>query len=64
MHSFEVHSNESACRKSDRLGLEQVLYVFTYKYILPLCSLEKTLSKGRRFRAVAFVSQALQIITQ
>ena len=24
MHSFEVHSNESACRKSDRLGLEQV----------------------------------------
>ena len=25
MHSFEVHSNESACRKSDRLGLEQVL---------------------------------------
>ena len=25
MHSFEVHSNESAYRKSDRLGLEQVL---------------------------------------
>ena len=24
-HSFEVHSNESACRKSGRLGLEQVL---------------------------------------
>ena len=24
MHIFEVHSNESACRKSDRLGLEQV----------------------------------------
>ena len=24
MHSFEEHSNESACRKSDRLGLEQV----------------------------------------
>ena len=23
-HSFEVHSNESACRKSGRLGLEQV----------------------------------------
>ena len=23
--SFEVHSNESACRKSGRLGLEQVL---------------------------------------
>ena len=26
MHSFEVHSNESACRKSGRLGLEQVIY--------------------------------------
>ena len=24
MHSSEVHSNESACRKSGRLGLEQV----------------------------------------
>ena len=24
MHSFEVHSNESACRKSGRLGLGQV----------------------------------------
>ena len=24
MHSFEVHSNESACRKSGLLGLEQV----------------------------------------
>ena len=26
MHSFEVHSNESACRKKVRLGLEQVRY--------------------------------------
>ena len=26
MHSFEVHSNESACRKKVRLGLEQVKY--------------------------------------
>ena len=25
MHSFEVHSNESACRKSGRLALEQVI---------------------------------------
>ena len=24
MHSFEVHSNESTCRKNVRLGLEQV----------------------------------------
>ena len=27
MHSFEVHSNESACRKSGRLGLEQVINI-------------------------------------
>ena len=25
MHSFEVHSHESACRKSGRLGLVQLL---------------------------------------
>ena len=25
MHSFEVHSNESVCRKSGCLGLEQVI---------------------------------------
>ena len=24
MHNFELHSNESVCRKSGRLGLEQV----------------------------------------
>ena len=29
MHSFEVHSHESACRKSGSLGLEQ-LYVYFY----------------------------------
>ena len=28
MHSFEVHSNESACRKSGLLGLEQVLTLY------------------------------------
>ena len=26
MHNFEVHSNESMCRKSGLLGLEQVRY--------------------------------------
>ena len=26
MHNFEVHSNESACRNSGRLGLDQVIY--------------------------------------
>ena len=28
MHSFKVHSNESACRKSGRLGLEQFIRQF------------------------------------
>ena len=35
MHSFEVHSNESACRKSGRLGLEQVIDAITDFYIHP-----------------------------
>ena len=26
MHNFLVHSNERACRKSGRLGLNQVIY--------------------------------------
>ena len=26
MHNFVVRTNESACRKSGRLGMEQVLY--------------------------------------
>ena len=26
MHSFEMHSNESACGKRGRLGMEQVRY--------------------------------------
>ena len=35
MHSFEVHSNESACRKSGRLGLEQVYtIIFGLLYIV------------------------------
>ena len=28
MHNFKYHSNESVCRKSGRLGLEQVLDVY------------------------------------
>ena len=28
--SFEVHSNESACRKSGRLGMEQVYCSFIH----------------------------------
>ena len=31
MHNFVVHSNEIACRKSCRLGLEQVTYVYTVR---------------------------------
>ena len=34
MHSFEVHSNESACRKSGRRGLEQVTYEFIINTIV------------------------------
>ena len=34
MHSFEVHSNESACRKSGCLGLEQVTNGFIFLKIL------------------------------
>ena len=26
MHNFEVHSNESPCRKSEHLGLDQFTY--------------------------------------
>ena len=37
MHNFVVHSNENACIKSGRLGMEQVLYKVTNmgKIILP-----------------------------
>ena len=31
MHNFVVHSNESACRKSGRLGLEQVIIVYSVR---------------------------------
>ena len=30
MHSFEVHSDESACRKKVHLGLEQVIRWFRF----------------------------------
>ena len=33
-HSFEVHSNESACRKIGRLGPEQVTYVMYVMYVM------------------------------
>ena len=35
MHNFVVHSNESACRKSGRLGMEQV---YIQANIRPICS--------------------------
>ena len=34
MHIFEVHSNESACRKSGGLGLEKVKYGAQQKKIM------------------------------
>ena len=48
MHSFIVHSNESACRKSGCLGLDQINYCIIWylkrnkcilKYIFILCLL-------------------------
>ena len=41
MYSFEVHSNESACRKSGCLGLEQVICEFEKgeKRVILLCKL-------------------------
>ena len=38
MHSFEVHSNESACRKSGRLGLEQVFRITVFSRCFGLVS--------------------------
>ena len=34
MQSFEVHSNESTCRKSGRPGLEQVIYYNSLKIFI------------------------------
>ena len=36
MHSFEVHSNESKCRKSGRLGLEQVVDITCENHVRKL----------------------------
>ena len=36
MNSFEVHSNENACRKSGRLGLEQVIVNPDQRECIPL----------------------------
>ena len=44
-HRFEVHSNESACRKSGRLGLEQVMNKMNEK-IESKIILEVTESEG------------------
>ena len=32
MHNFVVHSDESACRKSGCLGLDQVFWVWQYRW--------------------------------
>ena len=41
MHSFEVHSNESACRKSGRLRLEQVQRNCETAWSLLECKMQK-----------------------
>ena len=44
MHGFEVRSNESACRKSGRLGLEQVFGCnspFSIYHVIFLCKMHQ-----------------------
>ena len=43
-HSFEVHSNESACRKKVPLGMQQVIELF--KYMLHHSLIEHVKSAG------------------
>ena len=50
MHSFKVHSNESACRKSGRLGLEQVFS--TVISIFFICHLAFPTFYGDSFRVI------------
>ena len=40
MHHFELHSNERACRKSGRLGLEQVLMGMKRLHRIPLIKIK------------------------
>ena len=42
MHSFEVHSNESACRKKVRLGMEQGIHPNIYR-MKPYCKMMSSL---------------------
>ena len=49
MHSFEVHSNESACRKNVRFGLEQVLCVLCsclFHSDVDIAKMEDSIKKG------------------
>ena len=46
MHSFEVHSKESACRKSGRLGLEKVQHDDADNKNSTLVTIIKKTSKG------------------
>ena len=48
MYSFEVHSNESACRKKVHLGLEQVNYTTNEKELLAIVECLK------KFRGIVF----------
>ena len=48
MHSFEVHSNESACRKSGHLGMEQVTSTFTEPLLRTICSCIEESSSFKR----------------
>ena len=58
MHSFEVHSNESTCRKSEHLGLEQVI-----EYILGLMNYNdiRTHSSQHTIRIICVNKQVVPI---
>ena len=64
MHSFEMHSNESACRKNVRLGLEQVvccliLTIFKYSLIHSFSMVSSNTITMNRNRAGAMQSPCI-----
>ena len=54
MHNFVVHSNESACRKSGRLGLDQVYFNFCSmrEFIVLLDGTKERVSVNERIKCI------------
>ena len=59
MHSFEVHSNESACIKKVRLGLEQVYYQWGRKDAI-LCLNRHGVTPGKKILTQTWVNRQRQ----